>query len=339
MKRITRCTVAFALVAISAPTFAQPTEAENRAAAEAIFNEASALMTQKSFDAACPKLEEVVKLQPNGIGARITLADCYAAGGELASAHANYSQAASMAALAGQSDRSSSAQRQAASLAPRLSKLTIAVPADVAALRGLEITRDGAALTPNLFNVPIAVDGGSQTIVASAPGRKPWTLTLTIPTEGGALTVSVGPFPSDPRVSAEKGSLTSPDPNVDESSGTPSMPPVRIAGIVTGALGLAISAAGIGVGVSGLFKTNDAADAYSAAPTDSDAQLASDDYDAGRSQQTAGWAVACVGGAALVAGIIMAIAAPSGDPKITTNAGVALWLTPMDRGMGLAGEW
>ena len=82
-----------ALLAMSAalplcpsPAAAQPDDTQRRAAAEALFGQATKLMDEKSYDKACPKLEEVVKLQPGKVGTMKTLAECYEATNKTASA-------------------------------------------------------------------------------------------------------------------------------------------------------------------------------------------------------------------------------------------------------------
>ncbi len=124
--------------------YAEPTEAEKRSEAEAVFAQAKDLMGKKDYATACPQLETVVKLQPMGIGAKMTLGDCYVGQGKLASARAMYVEASSLAAQANQPDRASSAQDKVQSLDIRVSKLKIAVPAAIASTPGLSVTRDGS---------------------------------------------------------------------------------------------------------------------------------------------------------------------------------------------------
>ena len=60
---------------------AEPTRPEAKAdrevAAQALYDSATVLMDAHDYANACAKLEEVTHLVPDGLGARLTLADCY----------------------------------------------------------------------------------------------------------------------------------------------------------------------------------------------------------------------------------------------------------------------
>ncbi len=317
------CLVSTALaltLTLAAPVHAgEPTDAEKRAAAEAIFNQATELVGKRDFAAACPKFEEVVKLQPNGIGARLSLGDCYVYQGKLASAHATFGQAASMAALANQPERAVDAQEKAAAIAPRVSYLTIEVPPAVAKLKSLAVMRGGLVVTPSLFNVPVAVDNGYYTIVADAQGRKPFTKSIKITQEGVRERVTLGFEAAEPTPSP----IPSPDPQqpeeVDTSGG---MSPIRISGIVIGSVGLVAAAIGLGVGLDG------AAMASNAPSTEHP------DYEQGEGQRNTGAALGGVGGAAAIAGLIMIIVGSNEIGPSTTEPQSRLqW------GVGLGSAW
>lgn len=338
---------AIACALVSLPVHAEPTEAEKRTAADAIFAQASELMTQKDYAAACPKLEQVVKLQPLGVGAKMSLADCYQAAGKLASAHAMYAQAASIAAQANQPDRASSAQDKAQSLVARLSKLTVAVPADVAAIPGLAVTRNGTEVLSALHNLPVPTDGGSYLIRATAPRKAAFEARVAVPTEGGVIRVQIaladevragpGAGPLAERLDASAEQPVAPAVTADDTGAA--MPPVRVAGFVVGGLGIAMAGIGAGLGIAGVVATDEAADAYQTAPTEGEAQQALEDHDASRAQLTAGWAIAGVGGAALIAGIVMVVVAASDEPIDSDKAGVAMWVAPTGQGLMFAGQW
>jgi tetratricopeptide (TPR) repeat protein len=241
--------VALALCLSNRAFAGEPTEAEKRTMAEAIFEQASTAMAAQDYATACPRPEEVVALQPNGIGARIKLGECYEASGRLASAHASYAQAASMATIAGQNDRAAAAQASAGALEPRLSRLTIRVSAELAQLPGLSVMRGSAPITPALFNTAIAVDGGRHTVVAAADGRRPFTASIDIDASGAAQEIVIAlPLSERSPVAPEAGA---PSAGVASDSEPPAMPPVRIGGIVVGAVGLALAGVGIGVAVVG----------------------------------------------------------------------------------------
>lgn len=314
---------------ITSPARSEPTEAEKRTSAEAIFTEASQLMTQRNFARACPMLEEVVKLQPLGIGAKMVLGDCYIGQGKLASAHAMFRTAASMAAQANQPDRASSAQDRAQSLEPRLSRLTIAVPPETASLPGLTVTRDGESVLAATYNLTIAIDGGRYTVRASAPGKAPFEQVIEVPAEGGALRVNVAldgaganPAPLPP-ASDGTARAAQADPPRGAEPAHDGMPAAQIAGIAVGGAGIVTGAIGLGVALSGVGRSNDATAARKVAIESGDTAgeaSAQADYDSGAAQTTAGWVVTGIGGAALVTGVLLFVLAPDSKDHADTTA-------------------
>lgn len=338
----------FALALSSSTAFGEPSEAEKRTAAEAIFAKANELLAKKDFAAACPKLEEVTKLQPLGVGAKMSLADCYLALGKLASARAMYGEAASLAAQANQPDRASSAQDKSQALEPRLSKLTINVGPALAATRGLSVVRDGSEVVKSLYGLTTPMDGGPHVIRATAPHKKPFEKRLDLANEGMSISVDVVLEDERPESFAAPatGDVTPVAP-VHEPAVTPSrggMHPVRIAGFVVGGLGLALVGVGVGVGVSGVSDANQAAKLGAAAAKSGNkagSDAARSAYDSGNAQGTAGWVVVGVGGAALVTGTIMAIAAPNAKTPATgaTALSIAPWWDQRSGGATLEGRW
>ncbi|NUO48654.1 MAG: tetratricopeptide repeat protein [Polyangiaceae bacterium] len=97
---------------------AAPARADNAGAAQQLYDRAVELMGQKNYAEACPKLEEVTRLVPDGFGAKLTLAECYEAQGRLASAWEQYMFVESAASRANQGDRQRLAAERAAALKP-----------------------------------------------------------------------------------------------------------------------------------------------------------------------------------------------------------------------------
>ncbi len=188
MKRPLVTALALALAA-SAPIAARAdTTGEQRAAAQALFDDGRKLMTQKKFADACPKLEESQRIDP-GIGTLLFLAECQAQTGRTASAWANFLEAAYEAKNAGQSKRENAARAHAAALEPKLSRLTIiaVVPPGLQ----LEIKRDGVVVSPSLLGTAVPVDPGEHTVSAGAPGRQPWQTKVTVNADAHQVSISV----------------------------------------------------------------------------------------------------------------------------------------------------
>src|SRR4051812_37121593 len=160
------------------------------AVAQALFDEAKALMAGGQAAAACPKLEESQRLDPRS-GTLINLASCYEQTGRLASAWGRYVDAAASAKLQGNSEREQVARERAAALVPRLSKLAIVLAPALSALPGLELRRDGAVVGQPAWGVALPSDPGQHKVSATAPGHRPFEATVTVAGEGQTSTVNV----------------------------------------------------------------------------------------------------------------------------------------------------
>lgn len=230
------------------------TPSDKIAAAEALFQEARALSAKGDHAAACPKFKASHELDP-GYGVLFNLAECYAAVGKTASAWAAYNEAAGMAKVSGQADRVEKADKRAAELTPKLEKLTVVVSDPPS---GLVVKRDGVVQAAATWGVALPVDPGSHTIVAEAPGKKPWT--GEVATGGPGKTVSITiPALED----APAGSSTSPTSTGTSDTGGP--PPGddglgarRIAGLAIGGAGIVAIVVGSAMGGLASSSWNDA---------------------------------------------------------------------------------
>src|SRR5690242_7328934 len=108
-------------------------------AATTLWEQALEAMNKQDYANACPKIEEVARLRPDGLGAKLKLAECYEGAGRLASAWAIYTLVEPLAEKANQPDRQKTAHDRVEALKPKLAMITIAVPDTVRALPGLEI--------------------------------------------------------------------------------------------------------------------------------------------------------------------------------------------------------
>lgn len=162
--------------------------AGNSAAAQALFDEAKRLMQKGDAASACPKFEESQRLEP-GVGTKLNLANCYERVGRSASAWILYLEVESDTKRNGQTERQTMAHNRAAELAPKLSRITIEVPAG-SRVGGLVVERDGTSVGSAQWGLSIPVDPGAHTIVARAPGKKDWQKEITVAAD--ASTQSVG---------------------------------------------------------------------------------------------------------------------------------------------------
>jgi hypothetical protein len=216
------------------------------AAAEALWQEGKALLEEGRFSEACIKLSESYRLDP-GTGALLALAHCHEQEGKLASAWAEYQEAAGRSKKEGNAERERVSRERAKLLEPRLSRLSIEVDPATLALSGLKVERSGASVGRGSYGVAIPVDGGDYRVVATADGRKPWETVVVVRPEADQVTVRVPELevaPSEP--AAASGHTTSPSAVAlgAEPSG---WSPLRVGGAATAGIGL------VSLGVSGFF--------------------------------------------------------------------------------------
>ncbi|MET0411607.1 MAG: hypothetical protein ABW217_09930 [Polyangiaceae bacterium] len=181
---------------------------------------------------ACPKLVESHRLDPSG-GTILNLALCHEQQGMLARAWSEFQEAISFARRDVRPDREQAAASYVRALEPRLSTLTIVVPA-VARLPGLRVLRDGSELGEASWEIAMPVDGGEHSVRAVAPGQQPFAATVIIAKESDSRTVEVPPFVAAP--AAPLPALGS--PTGAPSEGTRAAGPSRALAWTIGAAGL-----------------------------------------------------------------------------------------------------
>ncbi|HMG21874.1 MAG TPA: hypothetical protein VK607_11170, partial [Kofleriaceae bacterium] len=154
--------------------------------AQSLFDDGQRLRRAGKLGEACAAFEASQKLDP-AITTLLNLADCREKNDQLATAWGAFAEANRMARAAGNDKLARVATDHAKKLEPRLSRLTIAVPAD-RQVPGLQVARNGEAVHPASWNHALPIDGGTYTITARAPGRAPWSALRTIAAEGDGQT-------------------------------------------------------------------------------------------------------------------------------------------------------
>ena len=286
----------------------------DKATAQSLFDEAKALMGQKRYGDACPKLAESMRLDA-GLGTLLNLCDCYEKNGQTASAWASFVEAAELAHRAGQADREQLARQHAAALAPQLARLTVVV-AKGAEAPGLEVTRNGQPLGKPTWGTPAPVDPGPYSIRATAPGKKPWTSSVTLRASAteivtiDALVDDAAPPSVAPVATASSPVATAPAGSAAPSETPPADAPrgQRTAGFVVGGAGIVA----IGVGTYFLLKVkpkhDEALDHCPAAQCDASA---ADLNSQAKSYNTIGTITAITGAAMVIGGVALVLTAPS----------------------------
>lgn len=286
-----------ALIAASVPARAQT--ADEKAQAEVLFEEGKRLMAEAKYDAACAKLTESNKLD-SGVGTLLFLGECYRLAGRRASAWATFREAESVAGKTGDR-RITIAQGRVQELEPRLSRMTVSVPA---AVDGLVVTRDGIPLAGGLWGVAVPVDPGSHVVRATAPKHQPWEVTTSVGDDGASAAVTVPklvrlldapPPPPGPR---------EPTPARDEPS----------AGGTQRAIGLGLAGVGaVGVGLGTFFGIKAMGQVDDAAPHCGEVGCDPTGFDLrtdARKNANVATVAFVVGGALLVGGAVLYLVAP-----------------------------
>lgn len=313
--------------------------------AEQLFAQGRELARANRWAEACPRFEASMKYDPV-LGTRLNLAACYEHIGKLASAWSLYRQAVDLASQAGDAKRRDYARRQAASLEPKLPRLVITAPAD--SPPGLLVMRDGTPIDPAALGLPLYVDPGPHEIAASAPGFVTVTQTVTV-TEASTETVALPALhrPTPPAPKPEKPSTDAPVATAEPAS-SPASPPhdevtAPIAAPSSGRrrAGLWVGVGGVAVAGVGLVFGLKASSSYSDAKRLCGADLRCDQpsYEQGkrsisdaRSSATISTVLVTAGAAAVAAGAIVFLTAPSASER------AAIRVVPLahDRGAGLA---
>jgi len=304
---------------------AAETTAAQRATAEALFQQATALMEAKRYAEACEKFSGSQDLDP-ALGTMLYLADCYERSGKTASAWALFREAAEKSKLAGQGEREQIAAERANSLEKQLSKLTLQVP-PASRVPGLELSINGAPVPSASWNGPLPIDPGDTRIEARAPGKKPWSTRLSVASGPVTKTLAVPRLADAPRPLSAPGA---------KGAALPTGSSQKTIGYVMGAAGVVALAVG---GVLGYRAYSLDKKSKSACRADEPNACTPEGVDQRDDAKTSAAlsTIATVGGAGLtVTGLALIITAPKSDasPDAGVNTKQLSRLT-----LSLTGTW
>lgn len=322
--------VAGATLLLSEPADAQSSSLQKAANAQALYEAAAKAMDAKDYTRACPLLEEVVQLAPEGVGAKLTLAECYEAAGKLASAWTSYNLVeAATTGNVSQIERRKLAHKRAEALKPKLAQLTVVVPPGTRAIAGVEIQRDGVVMGSAQWDVALPADKGDHVVTATAAGKRKWEKTVTIAADGSANSINVDGLENEGIASA---ALSAPLPEKPAAPPEQRASTQRILGIVTASVGLASIGVGSAFGVIALNKKSDSNAGHCTTSSECDTagiQLRSE----GLTAATASTIFFIVGGVGLAGGITLIAMAPRGVKPGDTKIAVG------PRGIEIRGTW
>ncbi len=244
---------------IAALLFVQDAGAQGADAALAtdLFNAGRDLMAAGNHAAACPKLAESARLDAK-VGTLAKSGECEEKLGRLVNARARWLQAQNLARAQGDA-RLARVEAEFARVDKLVPKLNIVLQG--AAAPDLSLKVDDLQLSAASIGVPVPVEPGRHVVVASAPGRAPWSTTVEAGTDGAAVTVTIPELPSRPEAAAPAPQTTStPTPTPAPAPATPPEPaaapapgpegstnPLKVGGLVTAGIGV------VALGVGGVF--------------------------------------------------------------------------------------
>jgi hypothetical protein len=313
---------------------AEPTPSD-KALAEALFRDGKRLMDEgKQVREACAKLAESQRIDPK-LGTLLNLAACHEKEGRTASAWAEFTEAASLAAKQDQEDRVEFAKGRALDLERRLSRLLIQVSAPEPDMR---ITLNNRTMSAAAVGSSIPVDPGELSIKVTAPGKEPWSEKVVI-----------APGPSTKRLLIpELKEKTSPEPDPPPPEDAPEdppraaesrgFPPLFIGGMAAAGVGLVGIGVGAVFGARTLSKAGEVEENCDGLACNAAGLEANDEAYTSATISTvafsAGLACAAAGAA------MMIIAGPSKGAK---KSGGGVWVAPSAFGSGgqltLGGRW
>jgi serine/threonine-protein kinase len=307
---VKRCTLLLGVCAASLLTRGVAF-AEDRAAAQLLFDQGKALMADGKVADACQKFAASAQLSLTP-GVRLNLVDCWTAMGRTASAWVVAEEALDMAERAGDQAAAAAARQRRDALKKQLTYLSVTVSPD-AAVPGLEVSRDGQKMPAAEWGTPVPVDPGPHEIVARAPGRTSWSTTPAATQPGTTIAIAVPVLQ-------------------DETKSAPSMSGWRELGLASAGLGVVGLAVGGGFAVDAAWKksTYQAHEGSGGQCADPTCQSTSQDaYKSGT------WSTVAfvAGGALCAAGALLWFYAPGVSAAVTPVAG------PQTAGLAVVGGW
>lgn len=332
--------IAFAILfASSAAGAQQQPDAKDQAAASELYAKAKREMEAGEYARACPRLEAARKILPDHVRTGMTLAQCYDKARQPASAWAELKRVRPLAEAQGRADKVIEIDAKLADLEGRVPRLMIEVPAEIGALPGFAITRNGTPIVTARWGKAEPVDPGVYEIEATALGKAPWTAQAEVKEPGESVAVNVAPPWAIPARVAEKPAVEVKDkrPSRPASPAAPSW--MRTAGFV----GMGVGAAGLGVGavLGGMaLSRKSASDDGHCMANDHCDQAGFDLRTEARVLGNGSTAAFIVGGVVLGAGVTLFVLSPSDSKRKEAGeerARASLLIGPS--GLGIRGAW
>ncbi|NUO47666.1 MAG: hypothetical protein HOV80_02290 [Polyangiaceae bacterium] len=303
------------LMLLAAPAAGQtkPEDKARMAEAAKLFDQANKELDAKKFADACPKIERVIELVPEGVGAKMALGECYEGLGRLASAHRLYVEAEAAAAALKQADRVSAARSKQQALAPKVATVKLEIAPAASRRSGFVVTVDGKPV--DSAQTSMMLDAGPHVVRATADGAEDFE-TRFDSVDGQKKVVTI----ADLKSKASAAPPVAPPP----TEPTPYWNTQRIAGAVVGGAGILVAIGGFAAGGVALSK-RDASNGPEGGCSD-ETNLCTkpagvDLRDESRLAGNVSTGLLAAGGALAATGLIVFLTAPSSDDGVAVDVG------------------
>ncbi len=303
------------LLALAARAHAVAPEDVKRA--DLLFHEGQRLLKAGRVDEACAAFAESHHLDP-AVGTLLNLADCHAQARRLATAHAEFLEAARLAAASGQREREVFAKEQAAQSEPLLSFV------EVRLAKGAlidEISIDLQPIDKAAVSAPIALDPGPHTFRFAAAGRVARVLSVEVVNGPSSQVVEVAPLESIARSPSD----------LPEKPKTDSKSRQRLASVVLAGAGAVAVGVGAFFGLRAMSKKGDGDSHCAGRFCDPEGLTLHDDAHFAATVSTVAFVL---GAAAIGAGVYLYLTRPA-----PTKGVARLRVAPAFGGLRFEGAW
>lgn len=320
---------ALALVLAGAEGRASAQSSTDRTLAESLFRQGREAMDKGNVADACAKFAESYRLD-KALGTQLNLALCHEKEGRVATAWAEFNDAADEA-HRDHDDREAFARKHIAALEVELPRVRFVVdPANLAS-SGIEIRIDGIILGQAAWSALVPVDPGEHVVEATATDKRPWKTKITIVRAASVTNITVPPLQGAPQVRA---SLPPTHKASDQNSSSGSTQ--RVLGVIAAGLGVAGLAVGGALGLKAIALKGER-DSQCKPNNVCSAEGLSKDDDA-RTAATLSTIGFVAGGALVVSGAVLYFTAPSGSP-IAGAGTVGMAVAPRGAALSVNGTW
>ncbi len=324
------CIATLAIAVASAPS----ARAQENPIAERLFLEGRTLMQEKKYEEACAKFKAAHELDRTATGTLLNLALCHEQINKRASAWAEFRQVAAESA-GRREDRVTLAREHEAALFPKLSYVRILLPPE-ARVEGLEIVLDrNRPIAAASWGIELPIDPGKHVLVASAPGRQPAEVAITIGDAAESKTINV------PKLGeAKKVVEIAEDTERDREQARATR---RVLGFAIGGVGVAAVAVGFVFGASASSKNSDAKALCpnDVCPDDPTRLAAARGIDSAKGTANVSNVLVGAGAALAIGGLVLVLislpnASSAPPPPPLSNTTAKLGIVPVPSGAGLS---